>query len=149
YLAAVDTSTGLATPFNPDCNGPVRTIAFASAPSPRLYIGGEFTTVGGLPRSHLAAVALDGSVLSWSANADGNVNAIAVGGSTVYVGGEFNSIGGLNRIILAAVDGTTGIVTAWNASLGSVAVDSLVVSGNSVFVGGNFSFFGNTFRTCL
>jgi hypothetical protein len=60
------------------------------------YIGGQFTAVGGVPRSNLAHVASDMSVSAWnpSVNADGRVLAIAVSGSTVYADGYFTSIDG-------------------------------------------------------
>src|SRR5262245_37468555 len=51
------------------------------------YIGGYFTTVGGLPRSNLAHVLADGSVGGWNPGTDTDVFAVAVSGPTVYVGG--------------------------------------------------------------
>jgi hypothetical protein len=49
----VDKSTGLLTPWNPDADGPVRTIVLSGG---KVFVGGEFTTINGRPRSHLAVL---------------------------------------------------------------------------------------------
>ncbi len=59
--------------------GSVKSIAVAGD---RLIIGGDFDTVNGVRSSRLAAIGLDGNVIStWQASASATVNALAVVGS--------------------------------------------------------------------
>jgi hypothetical protein len=102
-----------------------------------VYIGGNFTSVGGQPRRGLAALnAATGQVTSWNPNASNIVNALAVKGQTVYAGGDFTSIGGKSRQSLAAIDIATGDVTAWYPGPGN-RVLAMIISDTSVFVGGD------------
>src|SRR5262245_36999240 len=78
------------------------------------YIGGNFSAVGGVPRSKLAHILADGSVASWDPNPDGPVYALSASVSTVYAGGFFTNIGGQARNYIAALDAATGTATAWD-----------------------------------
>ncbi len=70
-----------------------------------VFVGGEFTTMGGLPRNKLAAFdAITGAVLAWAPNPDDNVNALLVVGNKLFVGGDFNNISGVQHDYLAAYD---------------------------------------------
>ena len=44
----------------------------------------------------------------------GDIEALAVSGSTVYAGGDFSSIGGQARNDLAALDASSGLATTWD-----------------------------------
>lgn len=127
------------------------------------YIGGEFTGVGGKPRSCLAQVLADGSVSDWNPSVTGSpgyitppaVGALAVRGNRVYVGGAFRAIGGLPRSRLGCVDARTGEVLDWNDTgpdtLGYVVgyVRALAIHENTVFVGGGFGEIGGQVRNSL
>lgn len=52
-LAAFDATTGEVTSWDPRPNGPVFSIV---ADGPTVYVGGQYTTIGGAPRSNLGAV---------------------------------------------------------------------------------------------
>ena len=54
YIAALSTSTGLATSWNPIASAHVEALAMGSSV---VYAGGAFMTIGGQPRSRLAALA--------------------------------------------------------------------------------------------
>src|SRR6185295_15039739 len=106
------------SPWNPGTNGLVYAIA-ASGSS--VYVGGQFTMVGGQTRHKLAAVnATTGAVTSWTPNpvwdfgGGEEVQSLLVNAGTVYVGGAFSTIGEQTRFYLAAVDAATGIATNWN-----------------------------------
>jgi hypothetical protein len=58
-----------------------------------VYAGGNFTTIGLTARNHLAAFGTDGSLASWSPNANGSVYALAASGGTIYAGGFFTAAG--------------------------------------------------------
>ncbi len=51
-LAAIDTATGLPTPWNPGVDGSVYAIAAGSG---KVFVGGGFTTIGGQARSNFAS----------------------------------------------------------------------------------------------
>ena len=104
------------------------------------YIGGSFTSVGGLSRNGLAHIRADKTVdPAWDPNLNGQVQTIAVSGSTVYFGGQFTTVNGSTpRKFAAAVDATTGVATAWDPNVNN-DVDALAVSGSTVYMGGPFT----------
>jgi beta-propeller uncharacterized protein DUF5122 len=109
------------------------------------FIGGDFTSVGGVPRVDLAHVLADGSVDAWDAGADGPVQALARIGGTLYVGGLFGRVGGESRSQIAALDAATGAPTAWDPGADG-AVYTLAVSGNTIYAGGAFANIGGAAR---
>jgi trimeric autotransporter adhesin len=138
-LAAVDATTGAATAWNPNANGPVLSLAVLGA---TVYAGGAFASLGGQSRDNLAALnAADGTLRSWDPDASGPVDALQLSGSTVYIGGEFNGPDSINgskpRNRAAAVDATTGAATDWNPDAGGPVL-ALAVSGSTVYMGGSF-----------
>ena len=64
----------------------------------QIFLGGQFSSVGGQPRNRIASLAAFGPVTSWDPNANGTVHSIAQVGSTVYVGGAFGTIGGAGSL---------------------------------------------------
>lgn len=128
----------------PAVDGQVR--AFA-AHGDTLYIGGDFTTVGGQSRNGIAAIDLTtGSVVSGFAPAASyfgfgpTISSIAVSGdgSTVYFGGLFDEVNGTARGSLAAVN-TTGTLQGFAPELNGSGAFSVTVSGSSVYVIGGFT----------
>ena len=139
-LTAVDATTGVATAWDPNARGTVRTLALSGGV---VAAGGYFSSLGGQPRRNAAALnAADLTLSSWDPNVNGTVTALAVSGSTVYLGGSFtgaNAINGsLTRNRAAAVDATTGAATAWNPDANGT-VTALAVTGSTVYLGGNFT----------
>jgi hypothetical protein len=152
-LAAIDAVTGQATPWNPNSNGQINTLAFSDN---ILYIGGNFTSVSGANRNNLAAIDVtSGQATTW--NPDPNtsiynigIQSLAISGSTVYAAGDFTFIGGQNRIKLASIHTSTGLATAWNPNPNEDGyITTLAVSDNKVYVGGSFYSIGNQQRNCL
>jgi hypothetical protein len=63
YVAAVDTGTGLATPWNPDADQPVAALAVSGS---TVYAGGSFSSIGMQSRNHIAALdATLGQATAW------------------------------------------------------------------------------------
>lgn len=156
-FAAVRTSDGTVTPWRPPTpNNGFGTIAVSHDGSV-VYIGGGFTSIGGVARNGLAATdAVTGAVTSWDPHAAGNPDALVSSivespdGSTVYFSGGFTSVGGVPRNHLAAVDADTGSVTAWDPGVGwGGSVHALVPStdGSTVYVGGEFTWIGGKARS--
>jgi trimeric autotransporter adhesin len=114
---------------------------------PALYVGGDFTTAGGVPANRIAK--WDGTVWSPLGNGmNGEVHALAVfddgsgGGSALYAGGVFSTAGTVRAIGIAKWDGT-----AWSAVGGGVdnrvwslrVFDDGLGGGPALYVGGLFS----------
>ncbi|MGQ0721160.1 MAG: T9SS type A sorting domain-containing protein [Candidatus Eiseniibacteriota bacterium] len=135
-IAAISTTSGLATTWNPGADGVVHAIAVSGS---TVYVGGRFTTTGGQPRSNIAALdSATGAATTWSPHADSFVLALAATGTTVYAGGSFNSVGGEPRNNIAALDVETGAATSWDPGADNI-VSALAVVGSTVYVGGHFT----------
>lgn len=135
-------SPSVETDATPRVNGPVYAIAQVGDLT---IIGGEFTMVGGKPRSNAAAIRADGTLdPTFNPSPDGVVRAIAgsADGSTVFLGGRFDNAGGAPRANLAAVDTATGTaLSTWQVDTAgtSPGVRALAIHGNSLYVAGTFS----------
>jgi hypothetical protein len=149
-IAALDASTGLATPWNPNVNAAVHTLALAGS---TVYAGGEFDSAGGeTPRNNIAAFnETTGAITAANPNVNGPVNALATFGNTVYVGGDFTTLSGgaLLRNGIAALDTTSGAPSLWNPTATGGGVKALAVSpdGNTVYAGGDFTAIGGALRS--
>jgi hypothetical protein len=147
YFAALDTLNGEVVAWNPGANSVADAFLLEGD---TLYVGGEFTQVGGLQRNYLAAVdATTGQVLPWNPDADWPVLALARNGNTVYVGGIFQRLGGQWRPCLAALNASSGATLPWDAQVVPGVVDALLVSGNKLYVGGGFEQIGGQPRSSI
>lgn len=148
-IAAFDTSTGVATSFNPDVNNIVYQLLLSSD-SNTLYAGGNFQTVNNsgssLPREYVAAFntntgiatlfrpALDGTVYSIALSADD---------STLYAAGDFTQVNTntspLGRNYVASFTTSNSQVTNFDASPNNYAIRlQLDELNNVLYVGGLF-----------
>ncbi len=149
-LACVNGLNGSVTAFNPapSQTGAGAFVSTLAVSGSTLYVGGLFTTVGGQPRTDLAAVNLaDGTVTAFNPSPSSNIRVLTVAGSTIYVGGGFTSIGGQARSYVAALN-LDGTVTAFNPSPNAVVI-AIGASGSSVYLGGFFSSLGGVVRNNL
>ena len=160
-IAAVDKTTGAATGWSavawwvpeddPEFDLPGRVFAIAVSDD-TVYIGGDFTSVDGVPRSCAAALdAETAAVTAWDPDPSGVVWALATAGDTIYAGGTFGHIGGRQRSAVAAVD-EDGAATDWDAGADGVdwpIVSSLALAGSTLYVGGEFDAIGGARRHCV
>jgi hypothetical protein len=147
-IAALDAATGDATSWDPDPNLSYSAVDALAVSGPTVYAGGDFTSIGGSARNHLAALdAATGQATSWNPNVQNpdfqaEVHAITVSGSTVYVGGRFAAVGGQTQNSIAALDASTGQATSWNPNIqgpgSNPQVSAIAVSGQTVYAGGEF-----------
>ena len=148
-IAAVTASTGVVDAgWTCDTNGYVQVLALDVA-NDVLYVGGAFTSLGGVSRTNIAAVTASTGVVDtgWTCNVTGNsVESLAldVTNDVLYLGGRFTIVGGSSRSGLAAVTASSGTtVSGWVCNLASstqnvyaLAVDS---SADRLYVGGTFT----------
>jgi len=152
-------NTSFSKPITPNSVAPVNALVVRN---PFVYIGGDFTKIGGTERNYLAAFeAADGSLsLDWKPkvsinsvnSSDSLVLALAVSGPTVYAGGKFVTVNGRPRNSIAAIDAVTGILTDWDPNVQTSTVVSGVttfISGlvRTITVDGSIVYFGGTFNT--
>jgi hypothetical protein len=154
---AFDAHTGAILPWNPKPNGVVRAMA-ANPFGSEIFLGGNFTTVGGKAHNHLAATAAcvnhstcPGAVQPWAPGTDGGVYALAAEGNTLYVGGLFKRINNVRHRDLGAVTISQGKLTRFAPSGAPRQVRALLISpgGARVFVGGNFQSIGSSAQNHL
>ena len=140
-IAALDATrdTNNATSWSANTNNTVLALALSGT---TIYAGGDFTSLGGQLRNHIAALdASTGAATSWNPNADSAVCSLAVSGTNVYAGGYFAAIGGKARYCIAALNASTGDATDWNPGANH-PVYLLAVLGMTVYAGGDFEVFG-------
>ena len=149
-------SSGGGVPFSPGTGAPIAPyppvagVVTIAIPDGRggWFIGGRFSAVGALPRSHLAHILADGGVDAWSPDPDGEVSALSLSDGILYLGGFFTTIAGKVRHHIGAIDTRTGRVTDWDPDANS-NVGPVLAVGNRVYVSGNFSQIGGRPLTSL
>jgi trimeric autotransporter adhesin len=115
-----------------------------------LYVGGDFSTVGGVAHANLVALnTSDGTASTTFANL--NINGrvedldISTDGATLYLGGFFTSVGGSTRTYVAAVNAYAGtLISGFNTTIvqtGGKWVNDIALStdGTTLYIGGNFT----------
>jgi len=120
-------------------DGPVRAAASFGG---ELYVGGDFTKVGGASASHVARW----NGRRWSgvgAGTDGNVWALAVVGDSLYAGGEFRNAGGrpaagVARWNAGRWSAVGGGVSETREPQAAPAVYALASRGGELYAGGRF-----------
>src|SRR4051794_13119336 len=114
----------------------------------RVYVAGDFTTVDGLPRGHIAAFDTSTGRLGtgFAPSVGAQVRAVTASNTTVYFGGAFMAVNGQPRTRLGAVSATTGAATAWAPSADDNTVWSMTLApdGTRVIVGGAFTTLNGT-----
>ena len=148
-LAALDASTGQATPWDPGTDGQVNALALVGG---TLYVGGAFAHAGGMERLRAAAIdTASGAATAWRPDlnpVDAAVRALAFDGTHLFAGGTFTSAGGVVRNHVAAIDATTGRPTGWDPNADN-DVDALALAGGTIYLGGDFLAVGGAPRAHL
>jgi hypothetical protein len=91
-----DTAPFTVTSWDPNVNGTVNTIAFNGGNCATAYIGGQFTTVGGVAAKNIAAIDTTTGALvpGFKDNAGGQVETILAVNGHLLTGGFFTGING-------------------------------------------------------
>lgn len=145
-LAVFSATTGAADlTFRGSANAAVTSLTTDGS---RVYLGGSFTSVNGVPRRGLAALdAGTGALAAWEPSASaGQVDALAYSGGWVYAGGNFDAITGSNGLIsqrfAAKVSAASGAVDSGWAVAPDDRVRALNVAANGsgrLYLGGDFT----------
>lgn len=156
-LAALNARTAELLPFNARVSGVVRDyfapplVADLELVGDTLYVAGNFTNIGGIADSSLAAVnATTGDAIPWTTPSLGPqyegfppllCTTVVLSGNTAYIGGWFDTVGGVSRPFTAALDRGTGSLLPWNPKP-DLQVGMIVPRGDRVYLGGIFSLLG-------
>lgn len=161
-IAALEITTGVPTSWKTEITGTYGRVNTIATNGNIVYVGGIFSSAGGLSRNNIAAIdASTGNVTSWNPNANKTVRTLAVNGGIIYAGGYFSTIGGQSRNCIAALDPTTGAATSWDPNplrvntgrlpptstyAGQTCVNAITFSGGMVYVCGFFTSIGGQTR---
>ena len=146
-LAAIDTASGVATPWAPQPDGAVEALLL-SGDGASLYAGGSFHLIGAQPRPFLARLSLaSGQADDWDPAPDNVVRALRQVGEVLYIGGDFTAVDGGapgSRNFAAALDTTVTMVGAialpWNPDFdGAVRALALAAGDAIIYAGGDFT----------
>jgi hypothetical protein len=151
-LAILDGETGAPDPCQlpvalPGGIPTVRAIT-TSADGNTVFVGGDFTSIGGEDVGRLAAIdVLHCTVQPWAPSIGGLVRALAVKGNVLYLGGDFTVVNGEPRERFAAIDLTTHDLLPWVADADAPGrpdvkpqgwAIGVSPDGTKVAIGGNF-----------
>ena len=122
----------------------------------QILIGGDFTTVAGIPRGRIARLNAVGSLDAAFANgagANGVIHATVVqADGKIIIGGEFTTFDGVARNRIARLTATGALDTTFNPGTGFNGPVFAIVSNasaSSIYVGGDFTTFNGSTRNRL
>jgi hypothetical protein len=155
----ISTGNGSIDPnWNPNLFGSPAVVYALAASGTNLYVGGSFTSMGGLFRNSLAKVGAADPFIAdtnWDAASDNLLSpmtetyALGLSGTRLYVEGSF---GGPDQVNLVRVEATgTGLAdTNWSPNSYSGTYQSslqgaLLPSGQDLYVGGQFQTIGGSY----
>ncbi len=109
-----------------------------------IYAGGRFSTIGGVPRAHLAKLQLDDGAVdaSFWADTDADVYVITRHLFALYVGGLFTTIGGQGRNKIAKLYPSDGTVDSTFNLGANNTVHAILAAMPDLWVGGSFTAIG-------
>ncbi|TFC65164.1 LamG-like jellyroll fold domain-containing protein [Cryobacterium sp. TMT2-4] len=144
-LAIFNAETGApdSCQFAMTLNGATPTVrsVVASPDGNTIYIGGNFSSVGGVNAARVAAIDPVACTVKpfRVAGVSSLVRGMAATSSTLYLAGEFQTVGGQARKRFAAVDATSGALLPWAPAADTVGRAVAVSPDRSrVAIGGDF-----------
>lgn len=154
-IAMVRPDGSVETTFNPGTgpNSSVYTIAVQR--DQKILIGGEFVSVGGVPRSFIARLNTDGTLdttFNPKAGFDGSVHAIVVQpDDKILVGGNFNAFNGVSRPHIARLLLNGDLDPSFDPGSGADAIVTSIAleADGKILVGGDFGTFNGASRRSI
>ncbi|MFZ5554686.1 MAG: T9SS type A sorting domain-containing protein [Bacteroidota bacterium] len=153
-VACLDTS-GALLPWNPNVFGGmgayVRTL---EKTGDTIFIGGNYSQIGGISRPNLGAVNSNtGSLFSWNPSPNYAVYSIKNYNNKLYVAGVFTSISSTSTRKIACYNLPALTITSFNPTPGSSTfsnnIFTMEIRNNKIYVGGNFTTLGGLSRNRL
>jgi hypothetical protein len=158
-LAALSLANGSALAWDPDVGdyapddtGSVEGIAVSGS---TVYVVGWFPSIGGAPRSCLAALdSSTGAALAWNPFAeigsepDNGIRHVFAASGAVFVFGYFQNAGATVRNSAAAFDATSGALLPWDPDfgIGGNCPHKVVMRGGMFYLAGGFASVGGAAR---
>jgi hypothetical protein len=143
-LVRADRDTGAVTTAWPEVDRQIW--AVEPDASGGVYIGGTFTTVGGVAREYLAHVLPNGTLdPGFAPVLNGPVTQIVLGPTHLFVRGSFAIVNGQNAPAPVALNPHTGMLGAWSQTAIDYP-DQLRVAGDRVLISGFGRFVPQTTR---
>ncbi len=164
-LAAYATTSGAVTGWNPGADASV-SVVLPDPSAGNVYVGGQFTVLGGVSRTALGSVSAAGTTTTWDPGIVGCREAhlkkavgglapcvpwttsLAIGNGMLYAGGNFSTAGGVVRHAAADWQLSTGDLGAWNPVVGNKPF-AIVPTPAGVVLGGEFTSAGGVIRQGL
>jgi uncharacterized delta-60 repeat protein len=117
----------------------------------KILLGGNFTTVAGMPRNHLARLNPDGTLdPSFNPGANNPIYVIVLqADGKIIVGGLFGGIGGQVRPRIARLDPATGVPDSFNPSANDSVSGIALQADGKILVIGRFQTIGGQPRNYL
>lgn len=118
-----------------------------------LLVGGEFSSIGGLPHANLAKLELDDAGVAdpdWNPSPNGPVHAIAVADGSTVIGGQFTEVAGSPRSNLAKLDAADPgtLDPSWTPNPDG-PIRALAIHHDHLFAGGQYSSIAGVARSHL
>ncbi|MDP4264298.1 MAG: hypothetical protein Q8941_17340, partial [Bacteroidota bacterium] len=137
-IVAFDTTTGVIRNYLNNCDGFISCIRGNNG---LIYMGGEFTTIGGQNKTNFALFDTSSLVITSpnSLSVSDQVKSFSFSGSTMFAGGYSQSWGCVSRNGLAAFDMTTGEIKPWQPPITMYELDEMKAKGDTIFMAGHFS----------
>ena len=109
-------------------------------PDGQILIAGDFTTVNGQPRNHIARLSADGHLeMSFTASSDSHVYALARrSDGAINIGGSFTTINGQPHAALARLTPTATVDSAFTPTVNGPVYSLLSTPDDQLIVGGAF-----------
>jgi len=138
YLAIWDKATQTLLPACAPGQAPDNNVWALAVWNNKLYIGGQFQTIGGVSSPRLAALSGTTYQAVSGSPSSGRVQALLPTPSDLYVAGNFTSAGGqtVNRIAKLSLNGTW---SALGPGIGPTIVNALAIHNGKLYAGGNFT----------
>ena len=130
--------------WNPSANSTVRALALSG---PSLFVGGDFSAIGGQTRNRIAKLSATGTAgdtgtadLAWDPNANNVVRALTIAGNDLYAGGDFTQVGGVshNNVVRLPTGDGGAHDSGWNP-IANGSVNALAATPTRLAVGGAFT----------
>jgi len=152
YLARLDSSDWLGSldsTFNPGPNGVVRCLALQADGA--IIVGGDFTMLGGQPRSHIGRLLPDGSLdTTFNPGADGSVMSLAVQpDGKIVVGGAFQTLAAQPRAALGRLNANGSPDLVFNPGPNGAVNAVAIQPDGKILLGGSFTSFGGQPRSAI